>query len=279
MPETASTTAPRHRVALAGFGTVGRILARALADGAIPEIALTAISARDLEKAGRNAADLQPRPAICPVAELPAHADIIVECATGDALPEIATAVLEAGRTLVPVSVAAFARHPELVELARRHGGRIRIPSGTLVGIDALRAAAEGAIESVMLTSRVRPDSLAHEDYVIGKGFDFSTPPAGPVLVFEGTAREAAMAFPRHFNVAVTLSLAGIGMDRTRVEIWCDPAIPGAVHHMSVVSDNVTFETDSRNRPSLTNPRTSRIVAPSILATLRALVSPLQVGS
>lgn len=268
----------RSRVALAGFGTVGRMLAARLAGGAIPELRLTAISARDLVKASENSAHLDPRPLIVPIAALPDHAEIVVECATGDALPEIARAVLTAGKTLVPVSVGAIARHPEIIELARRHGGRIRIPSGTMVGMDALRGAAEGDIRAVRLRSRIRPDSLAREEYILKQGHDFSTPPTEAIQVFTGTAAGAAEAFPKHFNVAVTLSLAGIGMDKTTVEVWADPDIPGAIHQVDVESAEITFTSISRNLPS-ENPRTSRIVGPSILAALRALVSPIQVGS
>ena len=268
----------RTRVALAGFGTVGQMLAKRLNAGAIPELQLTAVSARNLEKAADNAAALDPRPLVVSVAELPDHADIIVECATGDALPEIAQAALTAGKTLVPVSVGAIARHPEIIELARRHGGRIRIPSGTMVGMDALRGAAEGNVREVRLRSRIRPDSLVREAYIISQGHDFTTPPAEAIRVFSGTAAEAAAAFPKHFNVAVTLSLAGIGMDRTTVEVWADPDIPGAIHQVEVEAADISFTSISRNLPS-ENPRTSRIVAPSILAALRALVSPIQVGS
>lgn len=267
------------RVALAGFGTVGRELARRLASGAIPQMRLTAIAARDLDKARRNSADLVPPPVVVPVAELPDHAEVIVECATGAAFPEIARAALEAGRILVPVSVGALASHPEIIELAGRHGGTIRLASGAMLGLDAIRGAAEGEISSVRLTSSLRPDSLAREPYIIERGFDFSRPPAEPVMVFEGTAGEAARAFPNHFNVAVTLSLAGIGLERTEVEVWADPDVPGAVHHVEVDADHIQLSMTSRNRPSPTNPRTSRSVAPSVMAALRSLVSPIQVGS
>jgi aspartate dehydrogenase len=79
--------------------------------------------------------------------------------------------------------------------------------------------------------------------------------------------------------VAVTVSLAGIGLDRTLVTMYADPAIAGTVHLIEVEADNFQLRLESRNRPSATNPRTSRAVAPSILAALRALVSPVQVGS
>jgi aspartate dehydrogenase len=266
------------RVALAGFGTVGQELARRLAASAVPEARLAAISARDLEKARRNAAGLE-QPLVLPVAALPAHADVIVECATVEALPEIARVALVAGKILVPVSVGGLATHPEILDWARANGGRIKVATGALPGLDAIRAAAEGGIKSLKLTSRIRPDSLVREAYVRARGFDFTRPISEPVQVFAGTAREAALAFPKHFNVAVTLSLAGIGLDRTEVVVFADPGVPGAVHQVEVDAADIQLSLVSRNRPSATNPRTSRAVAPSIIAALRALIAPVQVGS
>jgi len=168
---------------------------------------------------------------------------------------------------------------PEMMELARAHGGRVRIASGAMPGLDIIRCAAEGGISRVHLRSRIKPDSMAHERYVLDRGHDFAAqPPQGPVKVFEGSAGEAAAAFPRHFNVAVSLSLAGIGFERTSVEIWVDPTIGGAIHHVEVEGEDIALTLESRNRPS-PNPRTSRIVAPSIIAAIRALVAPVTVGS
>jgi aspartate dehydrogenase len=267
------------RVGLAGFGNVGQDLARRLCAGAIPEARLVAVSARDLARAGANAASLQPRPRVVPLAQLPALVDVVVECATADSFPEIARATLGAGRLLVAVSAGGVPNCPEMAELARAHGGRVRIASGALPGLDILRCAREGTIRSVHLRSQIKPGSMAHERYVLDRGFDFANaPPAKAVKVFEGSAGEAAAAFPRHFNVAIALSLGGIGFDRTTVEIWVDPDIGGAIHTVEVDAEDIGLTMQSRNRPSA-NPRTSRIVSPSILAALRSLVAPVQVGS
>ena len=266
------------RVGLAGFGTAGQEVARRLVAGAVPGLRLTAVTARDLEKARANAAKLEPAPAVVPLQELPEHADVIAECATAEALPEILRVCLGAGRSLLVVSAAGLLGVPEAEDLARRAGGRLRIANGALPGLDSLRCAREGSIRSVRLTSRLRPDSLAHEDYVLGLGLDFaSRPPSGPVRVFQGSARAAAAAFPRHFNVAVALSIAGIGFDRTELEVFADPEVAGAVHQVDVDAEDIGLSMISRNLPSA-NPRTSRIVAPSIVAALRAMVAPLVAG-
>jgi aspartate dehydrogenase len=267
------------KVGLAGFGNVGRDLAHRLASGVIPEMQLVAVSARDLAQARQNAAALRPVPQVVPVTELASLCDVVVECATADSFAEIARAVLGAGKILICVSAGGIPSCPELADLARKHRGRVRVASGAMPGLDIIRSAAEGTIRRVHLKSRIKPSSMAHEPYVLERGHDFEKrPPAEPIKIFEGTAGVAAGHFPRHFNVAVSLSLAGIGFDRTTVEIWIDPDIPGAIHQVELEGDEINLTMTSRNRPS-ENPRTSRIVSPSILAALRALVAPVVSGS
>jgi aspartate dehydrogenase len=270
---------PPLRIGLAGFGNVGRELARRLTVEAVAELRLMAVTARDLAKAREAAAAFDPAPKVVPLAELPEQADVIIECATAESFSEIARVALQAGKYLIAVSAAGIPNCPEMVELARAHGGRVRVASGALPGLDILRCAAQGTIRSVKLTSKIKPGSMAQEPYVIQHGFDFArTPPREPVRVFAGTAGEAASAFPRHFNVAVALSLGGIGFERTVVEVWVDPDIGGATHQVEVDAEDIGLTMISRNRPSA-NPRTSRIVAPSIMAALHGLVDPVVVGS
>jgi aspartate dehydrogenase len=216
---------------------------------------------------------------VLPLAELLPRIDVLVECATADSFPAIARAALAAGKHLVCVSAGGIPDFPDIEDFASRHGGRVQIATGAFPGFDAIRVAAEGNITSIRHVSRQKPQSMAHEQYVVDQGFDFAkTPPERPVKVFEGSAREAAASFPRHFNVAVSLSLAGIGLDRTHVEVWVDPSITGAIHTVDVESDVTSLTLTVRNIPSA-NPRTSRAVVPSILAALRALSAPLKVGS
>lgn len=119
---------------------------------------------------------------------------------------------------------------------------------------------------------------MAHEPYILERGLHLTKPLAAPLKIFEGTAAEAGLAFPRHFNVAIALSFAGIGLHRTEVEVWVEDGLSGAIHRVMVEAEDIALAMESRNKPS-ENPRTSRIVAPSIIATLRALDAPLVVGN
>jgi aspartate dehydrogenase len=96
--------------------------------------------------------------------------------------------------------------------------------------------------------------------------------------VFAGSAREAAAGFPANVNVAAALSLAGIGPDRTSMEIWADPSLERNCHTIEIDSDSARFTVSIENIPS-ENPKTGRITALSVLAALRKIHTPLRVGS
>jgi aspartate dehydrogenase len=100
-----------------------------------------------------------------------------------------------------------------------------------------------------------------------------------PLKVFEGTAREGARGFPANVNVAAALSLAGIGPDRTRLEIWADPGVTRNTHRIVVEADSARFEMQIENVSSEENPRTGKITALSVIAALRGLVASLKIGS
>ena len=268
---------PALRVAVAGLGAVGVSVARRLSDG-ISGLSLVAVSARDLQRAQARMATIAEGVAVLSVEDLAGVADVVVECAPADAFPSIAKPALEAGCTLVPISVGALLEHMYLVDTAEANGGRIVVPSGALLGLDAVRAAAEGEIRSVRMITRKPPGGLAGAPYLEAHGIDLDGL-SEPLRVFLGDAREGAAGFPANLNVAAALGLAGIGVEKTELEIWADPTVTRNCHRIVVEADSARFELQIENVPSDENPRTGRIVASSVVATLRRLVSPLVVGT
>jgi aspartate dehydrogenase len=265
------------RVALAGCGAIGRVVAARL-DRGIPGLRLVAVSARDVERAQARMAALSAPVPVLPLDELAGAADIVVESAPAAVFREIAEPALRAGRILVPASVGALLRHWDLVGLAEESGARIVVPTGALLGLDAVRAAAEGEIREVRMVTRKPPAGLAGAPYLVEHGIDV-TGLTAPLKVFEGTAREGAAGFPANVNVAAALSLAGPGPDRTRLEIWADPGVERNIHKIVVEADSARFSMQIENVPSEDNPRTGKITALSVIAALRGLVSTLKVGS
>lgn len=267
---------PAMRVAIAGLGTVGRAVARRLAAG-IAGLELACVAARDRAKA----ADwLAAEGIACPtvaVEALPLHADLAVECAPPAVFEQICRPMIERGKRVMVLSAGALLPRPDLIDLARARGGQIIVPTGALLGLDAVTAAAEGEIYSVRMSTRKPPRGLVGAPYLVANRISIDGLNA-PKRIFAGSARDAAAGFPENVNVVAALALAGIGPDRTAIEIWADPALTRNCHTIEVDADSARFSFSIENIPS-ENPKTGRITALSVIAALRKLNAPLRVGT
>jgi aspartate dehydrogenase len=266
------------KLAIAGLGAIGLAVARAVDAGRVPGLSVVAVSARDRAKAETAIGGFRAVPRLADLAELAEAADVVVECLPAQHFAAVAAPAIERGRILMPLSVGALIDHMGLVERARITGARIVVPTGALLGLDAVRAAAEGKIASVRIVTRKPPAGLAGAPLLVARGLDL-TGIEEPLKVFEGSARAAIAGFPANVNVAVALSLAGIGPDATQVEVWADPTVTRNTHTIVVKADSADLTMTIENIPSDENPRTGKITALSALATLRRLVAPLVVGS
>jgi aspartate dehydrogenase len=269
----------KTRFVIGGFGNVGQQLASAVLADSSGRLEIAAISGTNLDLAKDRAKKLGLEAPVIPVHEAFQHADVLVEASTYEGFRDVVEPAINAGMHVIALSVGALGVNLDLIDLADIKGATLQIASGTLPGLDIVRAAREGDIESVKLESQILPGSLVHESYIAENGIDLDAAKSGPVHIFSGTAREAALLFPRHFNVAVSLSLAGIGLDKTHVQIHANGTLLGCEHIIKVKANTVELEMKSNNLPSPANNRTSRIVAPSVLAALRELSAPLRIGS
>jgi len=273
----ATASKPVLSVGIGGLGAIGLPVARRLVAG-LPGLSLTAVAARDTGRAVARLAALGISVPVVSLAELAQRADIIVECVPSHAFREIAEPAIDAGRIFMPLSAGAFLEHFDLAARAEQRGARIIVPTGALLGLDAMRAAAEGEIRSVTMITRKPPGGLAGAPYLVQHGIVLDGLKA-PLRVFAGSARDGARGFPANVNVAAALALAGIGPDRTQLEIWADPALDRNTHRIEVEADSARFSLAIENIPSLENPRTGRITALSVIACLRGLAGPLRIGS
>jgi aspartate dehydrogenase len=195
--------------------------------------------------------------------------DVVLEAAGVDAAASFVPFFLERGVSVVCMSSGALAE-PALLDrvtrLCRPDGPRLVVPSGAVAGIDLLRAAALGRLDRVHLRT-VKPAAS------LGGG------KSAPEVLFSGNAAEAIRRFPRNINVAVTLSLAGLGAERTTVEIVADPAATFNTHTVTIEGEFGTAEITVRNFPSPSNPKTSALAGLSALAALRALSPAIRLGT
>lgn len=246
-------------------------------DRGIDGLVLAAVSAQHPDKHKIRLAKLTRPPAFLPIEALAEVADIVVECAPSKLVRSIVEPFAKSGKIAVILSAGALLDNEDLIETAKQHGGQLVVPTGALIGLDAVTAAAVGKIHSVRMITRKPIRGLAGAPYILEHNIDLEGLTKAQ-KIFDGTAREAAKGFPANVNVAVALSLAGIGPDLTRIEIWADPALRRNTHRIEVESDSASFSMSIENIPS-ENPKTGLITALSVIAYLRKLRAPLRVGT
>lgn len=203
------------------------------------------------------------------LADVIERADIVVEAATVEAAREIVPDALRAGKHVLMMSIGALVDEEyfqAMRSLAAAHGGRLYLPSGAMAGIDGIKAGALGGLKSVTLVTTKPPKSL-------GVDVDKWT------VLFSGSAREAIELFPKNVNVAVCLSLAGLGADETWVQVVADPLAIHNEHKLIVEGAFGRLRLELMNLPHPDNPKTSFLASLSAIATLRRILDPVQIGA
>ena len=254
------------KVGIVGTGAIGSEVARAASamDG-VDSILLFDIDP-DATKQLRNL----PRTKVATsAAALVESVDLVIECANKGVVQTTIRDALAKGKKAMLLTIGALADdklREDLVSLARKHGGKIYLPSGAVMGVDGVKAAAEGDLKSVTLVTTKPPAGLQ-------SGTDRWT------LLFSGSAREAVEQFPKNVNVAATLSLAGLGFDQTHVQVAIDPLATRNSHKVIIEGSFGRARIEVENLPSPTNPATSYLASLSAIALLRRIVSPVEIGA
>lgn len=258
------------QIGFIGNGGITRSVREALTDAAGIQHRVVAILARS-----SPATDV---PLLADVSDLIAAApSVIIECAGHGAVREYGEHILRAGIPLILVSTGALADaalHDRLIDAARTGGARIVLASGAMGGIDALSAARIGGLTHVRYVGSKPP--LAWRGTPAEDLVDLETL-ASAETFFRGTAREAALAYPKNSNVCATIALAGLGFDRTEVELRADPGVTKNIHHLSFAGADGQFAIDIVGEPSPTNPKTSALTAHSIARLVIGMASPVMI--
>lgn len=192
--------------------------------------------------------------------------DVVAECAGHGAMREFGPAILRRGVDLLCSSVGVLADAAFAADLASAgSGARLLIPSGAVAGIDGLLASRSAGLRSVTYTSIKPPPAW------MGTPAEGEVRSAGHrcITFFEGTAREAALAYPKNVNVGATVALASLGLDRTVVKMVSDPEAKGPLGIVEAAGDFGTFRFDVLAYASPHNPKTSLLTAHSIIVAAR----------
>ncbi|PWA07058.1 aspartate dehydrogenase [Pueribacillus theae] len=195
--------------------------------------------------------------------------DVVVECANVEAVRHYAPIVLTK-KDLLIISVGALvdrAFYTELESIAKEHNRKMILPSGAIGGLDLIQAAkVSGGLQEVTLITRKPAKALLSE--TVEK----------ETIIFKGKASEAISKFPKNINVAIILSLAGIGVNETNVQIVADPQIDKNIHTIKARGDFGEFELQIANHAMPGNPKTSYLTALSILSLLKSMGEQTIIG-
>ena len=265
-----------YKIAYIGFGSIGQEVARIMQEEVdFPCVQLVLL--RDGSKALDNLPNYV-MPMFSFHKMLACKPDIVVEVASQEAVWTYAAPSMKYGFPFVVSSVGALADQAErekMLAAATRGNAKLIIPSGAVAGLDYVQAIKRIPDAQVIYESRKPVQAWTQELEALG------VDPASlqeSYVLYQGVAQEAALKYPKNLNVAATLAMAGLGMDKTPVRVVADPQIQKNQHLIEVKSSLGSMRVELTNLPSATNPKTSGVVAHSVAATIFKHCSRLQIA-
>jgi aspartate dehydrogenase len=267
------------RVALIGCGTIGREIAIAVDSGRVNNATIVTVVDKIDHLAQTLRSNLQnSNPSTFTnfskfiYSSSFKDVDIIVEAASQDAVNSFGKKIVEAGKSLMIMSVGALGDPfflSEMLDIASQNGSHIYVPSGAIAGVDAIRSV-KHLLDSVVLTTTKNPIALAGAPFfnltkINVYGITEKT------VIYEGNAADAVKKFPANINVAAIISLAGIGIERTKVRIIADPYTYVNQHEITAKGKFGEMTIVVRNKPSPNNPKTSFLAVLSAIECLRSI--------
>lgn len=266
------------KVGIVGVGTIGSQLARHCLSTFRNDVRLVGVVDRNSEREKTVLRELGLKRRLT-LSRLVAESDLVIEAAEAASAWRIVREAMSHGKDVMVMSAGGLVgKAKEIEKLAREHRSCIYLPSGAIAGIDGLKSAGIGSVQSVSLTTRKNPIGFRGAPYVIKKKIDLDGL-KGETLLFEGPADRAIAGFPQNINVSATLSLAGIGARRTHVRIFAVPGLKRNIHEISVEGEFGSFYTRTENLPSKVNPKTSELAIFSAVATLKRILNYVKIGT
>ncbi len=266
------------KVGIIGGGTIGTALAQAVVTDLKAFAQLKFLCEKHKEKAAVLQRKFRFHARLMPLTQLVRRSDLIIEAASPKVAAQVIRLACKWNKKVLIMSVGGLLQS-SVTELLKKNRARIFCPSGAITGVDGVLAANCGKIRKVKLVTRKPPEALMGAAYFLKKRFPVLKTPKQEKRVFAGSAADATVHFPQNINVAAVLSLAGVGPERTQVEIWTSHAYKGNRHEIVVEGDFGTFATVTQNKPAPGNPKTSYLAILAAIATLKKAFASVRVGT
>ena len=253
-----------RRVSIVGFGNIGAQLAAIIRQSALADISAILVKPDALPRLTGQFGDL---PFVVSLDHLlNSRPNTVIECANALVLSEIAHPVLRAGCMLVAASTSALASESLYVGMqaaVRKYGAKFLIPAGAIGATDSLAAMRLSGLDRVVYRG-IKPPAAWRgteaEELCSLHSIRQST------TFFTGSARQAAISFPRNANVAATVGIAGAGLDETIVELVAEPGADQNRHEIEAFGSAGKISFQATWHPSPNNLKTSSIIPYSLLA-------------
>lgn len=240
------------KVGLLGFGALGQTAAEIIENMEAPVEVSGVLKRKDTDKQTNF-------PIMNSIEDfLSLEHDVVIECAGHEALKQFGVTILERGIDLVPASMGVLADdlfRKDLLKASSDSNSMIRVPGGGILGIDGLAAARHWGLNNVLYKGTFHPRVLLNDD----NNIDSSK------VIFEGNARQAVFKFPNHANITATISLNGIGFDRTQVKYVIDPTVKENINELYVSGEFGEFNVRIAGKRINQSSPSSRLVPASLV--------------
>jgi len=266
------------KIGIIGCGAMGSEIALSCQNNLSGRVEVFAICDIDPAKMAALNGRLKRKARPLGLSDIIEKSDFIIEAASAKISAGILSECIKMRRDCLLMSVGGLLGNESLLSRAESRGIKVYIPSGALCGIDGLKSASIGKIESVTLTTRKPPKGLIGAPYLKRKGIDLGKIKEETVI-FEGSALDAVKAFPQNVNVSAVLSLAGIGAKKTRVRVVTSPGYTKNMHEVEVTGSFGRIFAKTENVPSKANPKTSALAIFSALSMLEGLTKNIRIGN
>src|SRR3989338_863349 len=272
-------------IGIIGCGTIGSELSKSIEK--FNGVSIVALCDVDEEKAKKLLLQLSTKPQIVGIDKLIEISELVIESASKHIVKEVAEKTLFKGKDLMIMSVGGLIGndphisapiYEHIFKLAEKNNCKLYIPSGAICGLDGVNSASIGKINSVTLTTTKPPKALEGAPYIVKNKINLNTITT-KTIIFEGSALEAVDAFPANINVAASLSIAGIGAEKTKVKIVADPNTGKNMHEIVVEGVFGKLTTSTENLPSPNNPKTSYLAVLSAISMVKKIVGNVKVGN